>query len=201
MKTEDRFDAIIFLTVDQHLPELLRDLGPSAWLWVKAQIWQESRFNPMAVSEAGAAGLMQLMPGTDRDVDGDLDRFDPAGNIDNGVRYLAEQYRKFPEIPDPRQRICFALAAYNCGRQYLNRALELAREAEGLPGSLGGWRALGSPAGAFQLWPVGLDFLAADDCTVEGLHAEFRQVADYVEKISGRFNFYAAEVLAAGEVV
>ena len=56
--------------------------------WVRAIITVESNWRPDAVSEKGAAGLMQLMPGTARRF-GVRNRFDSAANIEAGVKYLA----------------------------------------------------------------------------------------------------------------
>lgn len=75
----------------------------------------ESNYDQRALSEKGAMGLMQLMPGTAREMYVD-DAWDPAQNIEGGARYLrilANQYRG-----DAVQ----VLAAYNAGPDAVRRA-------------------------------------------------------------------------------
>ncbi len=180
---DDRFDLIFFDKIEQHFPELLEDL-PLGHLLVKAQIWQESRFDPQAVSSAGAMGLMQLMPGTASDLKVD-DPFDPVQNIDGGVRYLADQYRHLLEIPTYEERIRFALASYNGGRGYINHALVQARDAEGLPASFRRWNREGRPPGFWQQWSVAREYLRTDK-----IRCDWEQMWDYVERIEGRYRHY-----------
>ncbi len=69
-------------------------------------VHQESRWNPAAVSSAGALGLAQLMPGTAALLG--VDPHDPHQNLDGGARYLRMMYDRFGDWR-------LALAAYNAG--------------------------------------------------------------------------------------
>jgi soluble lytic murein transglycosylase-like protein len=77
---------------------------------VKAVIHAESAFNPHAVSNKGALGLMQLMPERARML-GVRTPFEPEANIRGGVRHLAFLVRKY------NGNLKLALAAYNAGEQ------------------------------------------------------------------------------------
>jgi len=68
----------------------------------------ESGLNPKAVSPAGAQGIMQLMPGTAREL-GVSNPFDASSNINGGVRYLGRMLKQFGGDQSK------ALAAYNTG--------------------------------------------------------------------------------------
>lgn len=79
-----------------------------------ALIWTESRYNPLAVSGAGAAGLGQLMPATAREL-GVSNRFDPRANLWAAARYLRQLLNKFGVVH-------LAVAAYNAGPGAVERA-------------------------------------------------------------------------------
>lgn len=74
---------------------------------IKSVIKQESNFTNTVVSKAGAAGLMQLMPGTARLL-GVTDSFDPEQNIMGGAKYIRQMLDQFGNVE-------LALAAYNAG--------------------------------------------------------------------------------------
>jgi soluble lytic murein transglycosylase-like protein len=75
---------------------------------LKAVMAVESNFDPAAVSGKGATGLMQLMPGTARDMYV-LDVYDPGQNIEGGARYLRHLHDQFDND------LVKVLAAYNAG--------------------------------------------------------------------------------------
>jgi hypothetical protein len=89
---------------------------------LQALIWAESRFNPLAVSPAGAAGLAQLMPATAREL-GVTNRHDPRQNIDGGARYLRQMLDRFRSVH-------LALAAYNAGPGAVTKAGGIPRNRE-----------------------------------------------------------------------
>jgi len=80
---------------------------------VKAVIKAESNYDNRAISRAGAQGLMQLMPATSRlrNVD---NPFNPAQNIDGGVRHLKYLLSTFGDTK-------LALAAYNAGENAVRK--------------------------------------------------------------------------------
>jgi soluble lytic murein transglycosylase-like protein len=80
---------------------------------IQAVIKQESAGDPLAMSSKGAAGLMQLMPDTAREM-GVTNRFDPSQNIMGGAKYLRRLIDQFRDLR-------LALAAYNAGPSRVQR--------------------------------------------------------------------------------
>lgn len=115
---------------DDLIREFSEEIG---WDWrlVASLIFQESRFDPEAISWAGAEGLMQLMPATGEQF-GALDLMNPQENIRAGtnfLRYLEQQFEKMGKEEPDRTR--FVLAAYNAGLGHILDARRLAEKHNG----------------------------------------------------------------------
>jgi soluble lytic murein transglycosylase-like protein len=82
---------------------------------VAAVMKVESNYNPWARSKKGALGLMQLIPSTGQRF-GVQNFFDPAQNIEGGVRYLKFLSQKFG-----KHNLDLTLAAYNAGENLVER--------------------------------------------------------------------------------
>lgn len=91
----------------QHINAMAEKYAIDAAL-VRAVMHAESAFNPEALSPKGAQGLMQLMPGTAKEL-GVQNAFDTRQNIEGGVKYLAGLLTTFDGD------IQLATAAYNAG--------------------------------------------------------------------------------------
>jgi membrane-bound lytic murein transglycosylase F len=98
------------------------------WRLLAAQCYQESTFDPRAVSFAGAKGLMQIMPGTADHLGVARDKlYDPETNISAAVKLIQELTRSFSDIQDNYERTNFVLASYNGGGHHIRDAMALAR--------------------------------------------------------------------------
>ncbi|MFV0360305.1 lytic transglycosylase domain-containing protein [Tropicimonas sp.] len=144
-----------------------RDL-PVPREWALAIARRESEFDPVVVSPAGARGLMQLMPGTARDVSADLripyDRDglteQPAYNVTVGTAYLAGLFEAFGRAP------VLVTVGYNAG-----------------PGRSLDWTSrYGDPR-------------APDVDVIDWIeHIPFRETRDYVQRVSESVIVYRARL-------
>lgn len=88
---------------------------------ISHQIYRESSFNPNAISNAGAVGLMQILPGTAREIAErhgltDFPIEDPYVNANLGMAYLTDLYEAaYKMFPDPERAYKLALVGYFAG--------------------------------------------------------------------------------------
>lgn len=147
------------------LRSLIYDVAAKEWpgyygLYLEAQVLVESGGRVEARSVAGALGLMQLMPSTAKGLGFTPEQLLlPRQNLTAGLLYLKKQWDHFPEIPT-FERLSFALAAYNCGRGWVNLAMKLARADCGLSSP--------SQQGAWQKWAVAGPYLEHPKCCKAG---------------------------------
>ncbi|MGH8119689.1 MAG: transglycosylase SLT domain-containing protein [Gammaproteobacteria bacterium] len=95
------------------------------WRLIVAQMYQESQFKADAVSEAGAEGLMQMLPETASTIGAD-NLSDPEANIHAGLKYLNFLRNQFEPDLLMEERTWFSLASYNAGLGRITRARQLA---------------------------------------------------------------------------
>ncbi len=107
------------------------------WRLIAAMVYQESHFDPNALSPTGVRGIMQLTEVTAREM-GVKDRLVPDQAIRGGVRYLKKLYDRFENAREP-DRTLIALASYNVGYGHVRDAQRLSAEMGMNPDS---WSAL-----------------------------------------------------------
>ena len=95
------------------------------WRLVAAQASVESGFNPEAVSWVGARGILQVMPATAEEL-GIQQLHRVENGLSAGMRYLNWLMKRFEPTLPYRQRLRFALAAYNIGLGHVRDARKLA---------------------------------------------------------------------------
>ena len=104
------------------------------WRLLAAQCYQESGFDPNAISWAGARGLMQIMPGTAEHLGLPADRiFSPSDNVAAAAKLIKELSGKFSDIRNRSEKQRFVLAAYNGGYGHIRDAMTLTRKHGGNP--------------------------------------------------------------------
>jgi soluble lytic murein transglycosylase-like protein len=109
-----------YLPIDRDFESIIQEAGQRYRVdpaLIRAVIQAESGGNPLAVSRAGARGLMQLMPETAVEL-GVTNPFDPTQNIMGGTSYLRRLLDRY------RGDVRLALAAYNWGMGNLEKRPE-----------------------------------------------------------------------------
>lgn len=92
-----------------------------------AQSYQESHWQPDAVSPTGVKGMMMLTQLTAGEL-GVKNRLDPKQSIAGGAKYLRKMTARFKDKVSEDDKLMLALAAYNIGRGHMHDAQTLARE-------------------------------------------------------------------------
>lgn len=139
-----RFDYVDTRTIHRriltHLPEYQSLLMEAAqeygfdWRFLAAVAYQESHWNPNAVSATGVRGLMMLTQATATEM-GVTDREDPQESIMAGTAYLKHMKERLPESISEPDLTWLALAAYNIGLGHLEDARVLTEMNGGNPNS------------------------------------------------------------------
>lgn len=99
------------------------------WRWIKAQGYQESLLNPVAVSHAGAVGLMQIMPRTGLEISRQSGISGPLTNptisVLFGTFYMRRMLNTWTSPRTDLQRLELAFASYNSGSGNIIKAQKL----------------------------------------------------------------------------
>jgi soluble lytic murein transglycosylase-like protein len=112
-KGEDPQRVSLFPQLEEYIAPAASKYGIAPEL-VAAVIWAESSGDPNAVSSRGARGLMQLMPGTAKEL-GVMKILDPGENVEGGTKYLRQM------LDAHEGDVELALAAYNAGPEAVRR--------------------------------------------------------------------------------
>jgi len=157
------------------------------WRLLASQAYQESGFDPNAVSWMGALGLMQLMPSTANDMGvGENEVFNPESSLRGAVRLITQLDNHYSCISDPDERINFILAAYNAG-----------------PGHVDDARALCKKNGRNEnVWKGNVDSYVLrmsearyyNDPVAQHGYFRGRETYDYVNSIRSRWNEYKQKI-------
>ncbi|WP_127347559.1 membrane-bound lytic murein transglycosylase MltF [Idiomarina mangrovi] len=125
-------DTTLFIqAVEQVLPRYRKlfqtHSGSLDWRLLAAISYQESLWNPRAVSPTGVRGMMMLTLPTAQQM-GVRSRLNPEQSIRGGARYFEQMLQRIPaRIAEP-DRVWFALAAYNIGLGHLEDARILTQQ-------------------------------------------------------------------------
>ncbi len=126
MKDHPTLDGTRISPYDKYFKEAAEKYG---WDWrlIASVAYQESKFNPNALSFGGAYGMMQFMPNTGPTY-GVYPDSPPKQQIMGGAKKLHADEEFWKAVPDSIQRKKFAMASYNAGRGHILDAQRLAKK-------------------------------------------------------------------------
>lgn len=124
--------------IEQRLPQYQALFQQAAaeygvdWRLIAAMGYQESHWNPNAVSPTGVRGIMMLTLRTAKEMDV-TNRLDPKSSIFGGTRYFKKTKDRIDNNIAEPDRTWMAMAAYNVGYYHIQDARELARKLDKNP--------------------------------------------------------------------
>jgi len=126
IRSFDFVDTRAFMrAVERKLPKykdmFMAHAGDLDWRLLAAMAYQESHWNPKAVSPTGVRGMMMLTQAAAKDMQV-ASRTDAEESINGGSRYFASLLSRIPARIEEPDRIWMALAAYNVGLGHLEDA-------------------------------------------------------------------------------
>ena len=120
--SNEKYDADFRIWSSVYLPG--RD-----WRLLKAQCWQESRLQPLAVSSANARGICQFVPTTFNEVVNQTGFSGSPWDAELGIQfsayYMASQIKFWNKISEVKSRDTHAIASYNAGAGNINKSWKL----------------------------------------------------------------------------
>ena len=127
-KEQDPAGKEVFVArMNQRLPEWVNLFKEAAsqtnqhWTLLAAISYQESHWDPKAISKTGVRGLMMLTQKTAKEV-GITKRTDPKQSVMGGSIYFQSLLKRFPESIPRQDKLWMTIAAYNLGFSYLKEA-------------------------------------------------------------------------------
>ena len=128
------YNTVVFhKRIKSRLPKYKKDFQEAgkqngiSWIYLAAQSYQESHWNPRAKSNTGVRGMMMLTLPTAKSV-GVKSRIDAKQSIYGGAKYLAKMIKNVSaDVKGKDERMKFALAAYNIGMGHIQDAQVLAK--------------------------------------------------------------------------
>ena len=124
--------------ISQRLPAYVEQFQQAAeqhnldWRLLAAIGYQESHWNPQAISPTGVRGIMMLTRTTAEDM-GYSNRIDPQNSINGGARYFSQLKNRIPQRIAEPDRTWFALAAYNIGLGHVENLRVITQRRGGNP--------------------------------------------------------------------